>query len=573
MEQNKLNKDHYRGGDSPMPATIPYSQAHDGHTGGSYPSSDRGSSSTSGSQGQKKGVRTPKLPKQSNMNWADLLPPPPANPPPCHTTDEYSLCMDESYDPDMQCPMPPSRMYLQPDELEEEEEMERGPTPPVRGAASSPAAVSYSHQSTATLTPSPQEEMQPMLQDSSTSHERRRHVGSPPVQPLSPTHTYGYISSPLALDTDGMEEEEEMLEEEEEEGDETDAEVAKVHRHRHHHPHHPHSQPAQMHPRRLLLRGLEQTPASSVGDLESSVTGSMINGWGSASEEDNASSGRSSAVSSSDGSFFTDADFAQAVAAAAEYAGLKVAKYPPTQGQEQEGPPGRKFQMGSAGHRPGSPVSTDSNMSTANMQKRPPKRQKQPPPAGHPALQRRDNYPEGSVSSTCSSMTTDLPPPPIPPPAVLKSPTHPSKVSPEGRGLLSPKTGEARDRRGGSGGYRPREGSDPRTSSSERRDAQDRQKTPRGGKGNKHEGNHGNKARPHPGPEDILPYSRPSFPSVNNPRGDREPSSSSSMSSRGSGGRRRGEGGPGGRRNPADMGLNTSGGFQLEEGDLEMVES
>ena len=166
-------------------------------------------------------------------------------------------------------------------------------------------------------------------------------MGSPPVQPLSPTHTYGYISSPLALDTDGMEEEEEMLEEEEEEGDETDAEVAKVHRHRHHHPHHPHSQPAQMHPRRLLLRGLEQTPASSVGDLESSVTGSMINGWGSASEEDNASSGRSSAVSSSDGSFFTDADFAQAVAAAAEYAGLKVAKYPPTQGQEQEGPPGK----------------------------------------------------------------------------------------------------------------------------------------------------------------------------------------------------------------------------------------
>lgn len=56
-------------------------------------------------------------------------------------------------------------MYLQQDELEEEEEDERGPTPPVRGAASSPAAVSYSHQSTATLTPSPQEELQPMLQD------------------------------------------------------------------------------------------------------------------------------------------------------------------------------------------------------------------------------------------------------------------------------------------------------------------------------------------------------------------------------------------------------------------------
>uniref|UniRef100_A0A673XKU8 Roundabout guidance receptor 1 n=1 Tax=Salmo trutta TaxID=8032 RepID=A0A673XKU8_SALTR len=309
----------------PMASTILYNQAHEAHTGGSYNSSDRGSSSTSGSQGQQKGVRTPKLPKQSAMNWADLLPPPPANPPPCHNIEEYSLSMDESYDPDMQCSLPPSRMYLQPDELEEEEEeeeeeMERGPTPPVRGAASSPAAVSYSHQSTATLTPSPQDELQPMLQDTADSvgSGHRRNAVSPPPRPLSPSHTYGYISSPLSLDTDGMEEEEE-----EEEGDETDAEVAK------------------MHPRRLLLRGLEQTPASSMGDLESSVTGSMINGWGSASEEDNASSGRSSAVSSSDGSFFTDADFAQAVASAAEYAGLKVAKYTnPTQGQE--GGPGGK---------------------------------------------------------------------------------------------------------------------------------------------------------------------------------------------------------------------------------------
>lgn len=78
-----------------------------------------------------------------------------------------------SCDPDMQCSMPPSHMYLQPDELEEEEEMERGPTPPIRGKASSPAAVSYSHQSTATLTPSPQEEMQPMLPSAHDSHERR----------------------------------------------------------------------------------------------------------------------------------------------------------------------------------------------------------------------------------------------------------------------------------------------------------------------------------------------------------------------------------------------------------------
>ncbi|XP_042079510.1 roundabout homolog 1 isoform X3 [Haplochromis burtoni] len=552
MEQNKLNKDRYRGGDSPMPATIPYSQTHDSHTGGSYNSSDRGSSSTSGSQGQKKGVRTPKVPKQSTMNWADLLPPPPANPPPTRNTEEYSLPMEESCDPDMQCPMPPSHMYLQPDELEEEEEMERGPTPPIRGAASSPAAVSYSHQSTATLTPSPQEEMQPMLQDAPDSHERRRHAVSPPPppRPMSPSHTYGYINTPLALDTDGMEEEDIL--EEEEDGDETDAEVAKMHYHHTHphtNPHHP-----QMHPRRLLLRGLEQTPASSMGDLESSVTGSMINGWGSASEEDNVSSGRSSAVSSSDGSFFTDADFAQAVAAAAEYSGLRVAKYPNSQGQEVGGASARKYQINPSSHRPGSPVSTDSNMSMAAVHRRPPKKQKQHP-VGHPANQRREVFNE------------DLPPPPIPPPAVLKSPTHPSKVALEGRGVISPKAGEGRDKRGGTGGYRAREDSDPRTSSSERKDAQDRQKTAHGGKGNKHESSTTNKARQHAGSEDIMPYSRPQFPTVNSPR---DPSSSSSMSSRGSGGRRRGEGG---RRNPADMGLNTSGAFQPGDEEIEMVES
>ncbi|KFO89263.1 Roundabout 1, partial [Buceros rhinoceros silvestris] len=209
-----------------------------------------------GSQGHKKGARTPKAPKQAGMNWADLLPPPPAHPPPHSNSEDYSLSVEESYDQEVPCPVPPARMYLQQDELEEEEEDERGPTPPVRGAASSPAAVSYSHQSTATLTPSPQEELQPMLQDCQEdlghiqhqSDRRRQPVSPPPPpRPISPPHTYGYISGPLVsdMDTDAPEEEE----------DEADIEVAK------------------MQNRRLLLRGLEQTPASSVGDLESSVTG------------------------------------------------------------------------------------------------------------------------------------------------------------------------------------------------------------------------------------------------------------------------------------------------------------
>lgn len=45
-----------------------------------------------GSQGQKKGGRTTKQAKQNTMNWADLLPPPPVNPPLCQ---EYTLPIDD----------------------------------------------------------------------------------------------------------------------------------------------------------------------------------------------------------------------------------------------------------------------------------------------------------------------------------------------------------------------------------------------------------------------------------------------------------------------------------------------
>lgn len=74
--------------------------------------------------------------------------------------------------------MLPSRMYLhsggmQEEEEEEEEGMERCPTPPVRGAASSPAGVSYSHQSTATLTPSPLGEHHTGLHN---GHDERRYA-------------------------------------------------------------------------------------------------------------------------------------------------------------------------------------------------------------------------------------------------------------------------------------------------------------------------------------------------------------------------------------------------------------
>ncbi|XP_077336226.1 roundabout homolog 1 isoform X2 [Lithobates pipiens] len=533
MEQNKINKD-YRVTDT-IPSTIPYNQAHDQNTGGSYNSSDRGSS-TSGSQGHKKGTRAPKVSKQAGMNWADLLPPPPAHPPPHGGMEEYPLSADESYERELPCPMPPTRMYLQQDELEEEDE--RGPTPPIRGAASSPAAVSYSHQSTATLTPSPQEELQPMLQNcqedlSLAQHhlERRRHQISPPPppRPISPPHTYGYISGPIVSDMD--------TDVPEDEGDDMEME-------------------SKIQSRRLLLRGLEQTPASSIGDLESSVTGSMINGWGSASEEDNVSSGRSS-VSSSDGSFFTDADFAQAVAAAAEYAGLKVARH-----QMQDAVGGRRHFHPAHCQRPTSPVSTDSNMSTAVIQKsRPAKKQKHQ--QGH---LRKEVY------------TDDLPPPPLPPPAI-KSPTGPSRALLDVRSGMPQKympTEQRLDRPAERKGpnYRGRDGADNRqqaevrTNSGERRESLEQQidgKMKRGKLGKKD----GTPTKTSQLQEDIFPYCKPTFPTSNNPR---DPSSSSSMSSRGSGGRRRTDQPPG-RRNAAEMQLLGSYERTVDEDEIEETES
>uniref|UniRef100_A0A8B9K9L5 Roundabout, axon guidance receptor, homolog 3 (Drosophila) n=1 Tax=Astyanax mexicanus TaxID=7994 RepID=A0A8B9K9L5_ASTMX len=77
-----------------------------------------------------KAVKTPSL------NWIEPLPPPP----PSGDTDEEDWC-----------PPLPERTYLIDGVAED------GPCPPPRGDASSPA-TSYSHQSTATLTPSPREE-------------------------------------------------------------------------------------------------------------------------------------------------------------------------------------------------------------------------------------------------------------------------------------------------------------------------------------------------------------------------------------------------------------------------------
>uniref|UniRef100_A0A8C1MAH9 Roundabout, axon guidance receptor, homolog 2 (Drosophila) n=1 Tax=Cyprinus carpio TaxID=7962 RepID=A0A8C1MAH9_CYPCA len=263
------------------------------------------------------------------------------------------------YDSDGWGPPLPVQTYLHQgleDELEEEEE--RVPTPPIRGVASSPAAVSFGKQSTATLSPSPREEIQPMLQshlDELTRAYQHMQVG--PYPPQAPAPPVGYISSTLVSDieTDLPDEDDD---EEEDEGYEM-------------------SPP---------IRGIEHTPGSSMDNLDSSVTGSMVNGWGSASEDDdrNFSSRRSSAGSSSEGSLFTHCSFARALVAAADKAGYCL---------DDKGLPHRP--------RPASPFSTDgSTVGTHSLghqrAARPTRKHKGPGTAPH----RRDASADGKVLSS-----------------------------------------------------------------------------------------------------------------------------------------------------------------------------
>ncbi|XP_028838623.1 roundabout homolog 3 isoform X2 [Denticeps clupeoides] len=145
--------------------------------------------------------------KTSSLNWMDSLPPPP-------TSGELEECAEESEvennledlgsDEEEWCPPLPERTYLM-DGMDEE----CGPCPPIRGDASSPA-TSYSHQSTATLTPSPRDETR-ACQDMARLHHldaqqlvRRLPCGPVPV-PRAPSPPLTQSNPNLSTNHDGPE--------------------------------------------------------------------------------------------------------------------------------------------------------------------------------------------------------------------------------------------------------------------------------------------------------------------------------------------------------------------------------
>uniref|UniRef100_A0A7N8XTF5 Roundabout homolog 1-like n=1 Tax=Mastacembelus armatus TaxID=205130 RepID=A0A7N8XTF5_9TELE len=439
IEQNMLNTDHLQGNEGLIHhKTIPYNQTRDHSTGGSHHSSDRGSNSTAGSQNQKKGMRAPKMPKHNAVSWGETPSPPHAIAWDC---DEYSLPMERrtARTPNLFCHY---LMSLALFSFDPEKKIDDCPTPPVRGTASSSTETAQ------------------IILNVLSSH-----------------------SIPLCMDTDEQEDDEEEAEEE------TGPELAESHYSQHHNQQKQKHQLHQPLQHRLPFHGLEQTPSSSTGDLDRSVTGSMVNSWGSASE-DNISSGRSSVVSTSEGSFFTDGDFNQAVASSRDIVGLRMCRYPEESGRRHQ--------------RPSSPMSTDSNMSPAITHKRP-RRHKQNQSVQQ-SYQPKDVYNDGKAYNIrlVNSYPVSL---------------HKDYICLCLRGATLPRmgSGEARGRRGSTGTHRVREGA------FEQRESQDKYKPPLGGKGS-------SKSRQHSEFGDILLYSRPSFPSGQAQQEPDEPNSSSFMS-------------------------------------------
>nr|XP_033711842.1 roundabout homolog 2 isoform X3 [Tursiops truncatus] len=221
--------------------------------GYSLPDQNKGNNGGKGGK-KKKNKNSSKAQKNNGSTWANVpLPPPPVQPLPGTELEHYAVELQENgYDSDSWCPPLPVQTYLHQgmeDELEEDDD--RVPTPPVRGVASSPA-ISFGQQSTATLTPSPREEMQPMLQahlDELTRAyqfdiaKQTWHVQSNNQPPQPPVPPLGYMSGALISDLetdvpdDDADDEEEALE------------IPRP------------------------LRALEQTPGSSTDNLDSSVTG------------------------------------------------------------------------------------------------------------------------------------------------------------------------------------------------------------------------------------------------------------------------------------------------------------
>ncbi|XP_074792607.1 roundabout homolog 4 isoform X2 [Natator depressus] len=163
------------------------------------------------------------------------------------------------------------------------------PSLPYRRLAAASPAPSLGDDGEAVLTPDQVAAYLELSAEAECQRHRQESTSSAPWA-FSPPHTYGYICGPLRSELG--------VGPAPEEDDDPAAEGGGCQ-----------SMP--------FLRRYCRTPSSSRSEAEGSLGGSLLNGWGSVSEE-NFTSTRCSLVSSSDGSFLVDANFARALAVAVD---------------------------------------------------------------------------------------------------------------------------------------------------------------------------------------------------------------------------------------------------------------
>ncbi|XP_075046494.1 roundabout homolog 4 isoform X2 [Mixophyes fleayi] len=211
------------------------------------------------------------------LPYTPSLPPPPVPPP----NDDFSRERQDGAVPD-------SPDYCDPHEEEDEEKQtyfSKRKTPPNTLMFNRAASASLSVADDNVLTP---DDVAHYLELSERGDNTRHPSESDSTLPRAFSSSYGYICSPLPSELAGVDPADE----------DDDLELGEV-------------------SSLKSYRKYCETPTSSISDYESSMAGSLINGWGSVSE-DNYTSARCSMVSSSDGSFLMDANFAKALAVAVD---------------------------------------------------------------------------------------------------------------------------------------------------------------------------------------------------------------------------------------------------------------
>ncbi|XP_053124972.1 roundabout homolog 4 [Hemicordylus capensis] len=226
----------------------------------------------------------------ASQSTAGLLPPPPPVPPGFQASQDHSAqqeCRCTCYlDP----PVEPQQQDK--DSLHAASEIPEGtqasPTLPYGRLSTASISISLNDDRETVLTPEEVAEYLELSEEAACQRCQNDDISASP-RVFSPPHTYGYICAPLAselLETNSLDDDDPNMEEGE--GRST-----------------------------KFFRGFCRTPSFSLSEDEASLGGSLLNGWGSVSE-DSRSSTRCSLVSSSDGSFLMNANFAQALSLAVD---------------------------------------------------------------------------------------------------------------------------------------------------------------------------------------------------------------------------------------------------------------